>query len=276
MRRLRRSGVRASRRSEPRPERAEAPAEEPRSQGEKKKDVIPGGRPGADPGRAGGSGAERRGESAPRSRGGRESPAAKPELTAAEENRRPPPRAAPRRKMEKGARFLATGKRKELDCPRHPASRQRQDHDQQARPRGVLPAAPAPDDGQAAAHGLRLRGQRRRPRSASTAAASAARPGRSDTASARALTEIDSELRGDLKRRGFLTRDARVKERRKAGSRRPQAAAVQQALTRRVRRSASSSEPTGSEERLDVPHRRAGDLARAARDASLAASARRS
>ena len=34
---------------------------------------------------------------------------------------------------------------------------------------------------------------------------------------ARALTEIDPELRGDLKRRGFLTRDAREKERRKAG-----------------------------------------------------------
>jgi small subunit ribosomal protein S9 len=34
---------------------------------------------------------------------------------------------------------------------------------------------------------------------------------------ARALTEIDPQLRGDLKRRGFLTRDARVKERRKAG-----------------------------------------------------------
>jgi small subunit ribosomal protein S9 len=34
---------------------------------------------------------------------------------------------------------------------------------------------------------------------------------------ARALTEIDSELRGELKRRGFLTRDARAKERRKAG-----------------------------------------------------------
>jgi small subunit ribosomal protein S9 len=34
---------------------------------------------------------------------------------------------------------------------------------------------------------------------------------------ARALTEVDSELRGELKRRGFLTRDARVKERRKAG-----------------------------------------------------------
>jgi small subunit ribosomal protein S9 len=34
---------------------------------------------------------------------------------------------------------------------------------------------------------------------------------------ARALTEIDPELRGELKRRGFLTRDARAKERRKAG-----------------------------------------------------------
>jgi small subunit ribosomal protein S9 len=34
---------------------------------------------------------------------------------------------------------------------------------------------------------------------------------------ARALTEIDPELRKDLKRRGFLTRDARAKERRKAG-----------------------------------------------------------
>ena len=33
----------------------------------------------------------------------------------------------------------------------------------------------------------------------------------------RALTEIDPELRQELKRRGFLTRDARVKERRKAG-----------------------------------------------------------
>ncbi len=34
---------------------------------------------------------------------------------------------------------------------------------------------------------------------------------------ARALTEVDSELRTELKRRGFLTRDARAKERRKAG-----------------------------------------------------------
>jgi small subunit ribosomal protein S9 len=34
---------------------------------------------------------------------------------------------------------------------------------------------------------------------------------------ARALTEIDPELRPELKRRGLLTRDARAKERRKAG-----------------------------------------------------------
>jgi small subunit ribosomal protein S9 len=34
---------------------------------------------------------------------------------------------------------------------------------------------------------------------------------------ARALTDIDPELRGELKRRGLLTRDARAKERRKAG-----------------------------------------------------------
>ncbi|HLM51504.1 MAG TPA: 30S ribosomal protein S9 [Solirubrobacteraceae bacterium] len=34
---------------------------------------------------------------------------------------------------------------------------------------------------------------------------------------ARALLEADPNLRGELKRRGFLTRDARAKERKKAG-----------------------------------------------------------
>lgn len=34
---------------------------------------------------------------------------------------------------------------------------------------------------------------------------------------ARALTALDAEMRGDLKREGFLTRDARIKERKKAG-----------------------------------------------------------
>jgi len=33
----------------------------------------------------------------------------------------------------------------------------------------------------------------------------------------RALIEADPNLRGELKRRGFLTRDSRVKERKKAG-----------------------------------------------------------
>ncbi len=33
----------------------------------------------------------------------------------------------------------------------------------------------------------------------------------------RALIDADPNLRGELKRRGFLTRDARVKERKKAG-----------------------------------------------------------
>ena len=33
----------------------------------------------------------------------------------------------------------------------------------------------------------------------------------------RALIEADPNLRGELKRRGFLTRDPRVKERKKAG-----------------------------------------------------------
>ncbi|MGD9697261.1 MAG: 30S ribosomal protein S9 [Thermoleophilia bacterium] len=34
---------------------------------------------------------------------------------------------------------------------------------------------------------------------------------------ARALTVADENLRGDLKKEGFLTRDARIKERKKAG-----------------------------------------------------------
>jgi hypothetical protein len=47
----------------------------------------------------------------------------------------------------------------------------------------------------------------------------------------RALLEADPNLRGELKRRGFLTRDARAKERKKAGPQEgPQEAAVLQAL----------------------------------------------
>ena len=48
---------------------------------------------------------------------------------------------------------------------------------------------------------------------------------------ARALCDVDPALRPELKRRGMLTRDARVKERRKAGPQEgPQAPAVLQAL----------------------------------------------
>ena len=52
---------------------------------------------------------------------------------------------------------------------------------------------------------------------ASTAAASPARPARSATGSRSALIEADANLRTDLKRQGFLTRDARQVERKKAG-----------------------------------------------------------
>ena len=52
---------------------------------------------------------------------------------------------------------------------------------------------------------------------ASTVAASAARPGAVRHGIARALVEADPELRVPLKREGFLTRDARQVERKKAG-----------------------------------------------------------
>ena len=53
--------------------------------------------------------------------------------------------------------------------------------------------------------------------SACTAAASADRPGAVRHGIARALVEADPELRVPLKREGFLTRDARQVERKKAG-----------------------------------------------------------
>ncbi len=110
----------------------------------------------------------RSGRSAPRSLPARKpkrrsGPAREAELVGEAEEE---PSAASRApaKIEGDARFLATGKRKTLDRPRHRPSRQRQDRGQQARARGVLPAAPAPDDGPPAPDDHRLRGQRRRPR----------------------------------------------------------------------------------------------------------------
>jgi small subunit ribosomal protein S9 len=50
---------------------------------------------------------------------------------------------------------------------------------------------------------------------------------------ARALVEADPNLRVPLKREGFLTRDARIVERKKAGPpQSPQSPAVLEALTR--------------------------------------------
>jgi small subunit ribosomal protein S9 len=119
-------------------------------------------------------------------------------------------------KMEKGSRFLATGKRKcsiarvtlmpgdgkfsvngrELDefFPR-PL------HQTMAKQPLTVAGYEGNVDVRVRVHGGGVSGQ-----------AGAVRHG-----IAKALTEIDAELRGDLKRRGFLTRDARVKERRKAG-----------------------------------------------------------
>ena len=119
-------------------------------------------------------------------------------------------------KMEKGARFLATGKRKSAiarvivlpgDGKIEVNKRSLEEffprplHQTIAKQPLVVSGYEGNVDVRVRVHGGGISGQ-----------AGAVRHG-----IARALTEIDAELRGDLKRRGFLTRDARVKERRKAG-----------------------------------------------------------
>ena len=119
-------------------------------------------------------------------------------------------------KMEKGARFLATGKRKSAIArvtvlPGNGKIEINKRSIEEFFPRPLhqtivkQPLAVSGYEGnvdvRVRVHGGGISGQ-----------AGAIRHG-----VARALTEIDAELRGDLKRRGFLTRDARVKERRKAG-----------------------------------------------------------
>ena len=119
-------------------------------------------------------------------------------------------------KMESGSRFLATGKRK---CSIARVTLLPGDGKIEINKRGLEEFFPRPlhqtmavqpltvsgyegnVDVRVRVHGGGISGQ-----------AGAVRHG-----IARALTEIDPELRGELKRRGFLTRDARVKERRKAG-----------------------------------------------------------
>jgi small subunit ribosomal protein S9 len=135
------------------------------------------------------------------------------ELAAAEESE-----AASRApaKMESGARFLATGKRKssiarvtlvpgdgkfEINKRSLEEFFPRPLHQTMVKQPLAVSGYEGNVDVRVRVHGGGISGQ-----------AGAVRHG-----IARALTEIDAELRGDLKRRGFLTRDARVKERRKAG-----------------------------------------------------------
>jgi len=136
------------------------------------------------------------------------------ELTATEETDAAASRAPA--KIEKGARFLATGKRKsaiarvtvlpgngkiEINKRSIEEFFPRPLHQTIAKQPLVVSGYEGNVDVRVRVHGGGISGQ-----------AGAVRHG-----IARALTEIDAELRGDLKRRGFLTRDARVKERRKAG-----------------------------------------------------------
>ncbi len=136
------------------------------------------------------------------------------ELAAAQETDAAASRAPA--KMEKGARFLATGKRKsaiarvtlvpgngkiEINTRSIEEFFPRPLHQTMAKQPLAVSGYEGNVDVRVRVHGGGISGQ-----------AGAVRHG-----IARALTEIDAELRGDLKRRGFLTRDARVKERRKAG-----------------------------------------------------------
>ncbi len=128
------------------------------------------------------------------------------------------PRAASRApaKMESGARYLATGKRKrsvarvtllpgsgkiEINKRALEEFFPRPLHQTMARQPLATTGYEGSVDVRVRVHGGGVSGQ-----------AGAVRHG-----IARALTEVDPALRVELKRRGFLTRDARVKERRKAG-----------------------------------------------------------
>ena len=137
------------------------------------------------------------------------------ELTGAEETDAEAASRAPA-EMESGARYLATGKRKrsiarvtlvpgngKFEVNKRPLEEffPRPLHQTMARQPLSVSGYEGNVDVSVRVHGGGISGQ-----------AGAVRHG-----VARALTEIDAELRGDLKRRGFLTRDARVKERRKAG-----------------------------------------------------------
>lgn len=195
------------------PAAEEAPADEPKAE-EKKKDVIPG----ADlepilvePDKPELSAEERaRLEAEEEEKARREA-----ELAATEDTDEAAASRAPA-KIDAGARFLATGKRKrsiarvtlvpgngkiEINKRSIEDFFPRPLHQTMVKQPLAVSGYEGNVDVRVRVHGGGVSGQ-----------AGAVRHG-----VARALTEIDSELRGDLKRRGFLTRDARVKERYKAG-----------------------------------------------------------
>jgi small subunit ribosomal protein S9 len=137
------------------------------------------------------------------------------ELTGEAEEEPTPASRAPQ-KMEGDARFLATGKRKtsiarvtllpgsgKIEVNKRPLEDffPRPLHQTMARQPLTITGYEGSVDVRVRVHGGGISGQ-----------AGAVRHG-----IARALTAVDPELRGELKRRGFLTRDARAKERRKAG-----------------------------------------------------------
>jgi small subunit ribosomal protein S9 len=187
-----------------------APESEPK---EKKKDVIPGAD--LEPILVEPEGPELSAEEKARLEAEEEEKARREaELAAAQETDAAASRAPA--KMEKGARFLATGKRKsaiarvtvmpgngkiEINKRSLEEFFPRPLHQTMVKQPLAVSGYEGNVDLRIRVHGGGISGQ-----------AGAVRHG-----VARALTEIDAELRGDLKRRGFLTRDARVKERRKAG-----------------------------------------------------------
>lgn len=196
-------------------ETEEAPpaAEEPKAE-EKKKDVIPGAD--LEPILVEPEGPELSAEERARLEAEEEEKARREaELAATEETDVAAASRAPA-KMDKGARFLATGKRKssiarvtlvpgngkiEINKRSLEEFFPRPLHQTMVKQPLTVSGYEGNVDVRVRVHGGGISGQ-----------AGAVRHG-----VARALTEIDSELRPDLKRRGFLTRDARVKERRKAG-----------------------------------------------------------
>lgn len=203
--------------AEPVAEEAEEAAEEPEVEekpAEKKKDVIPGAD--LEPIAVEPEPRELSAEERARLEAEEEEKARREAALAdAEESEAAPASRAPA-KMESGSRFLATGKRKrsiarvtlvpgdgKIEVNKRSLEEffPRPLHQTMARQPLTVTGYEGNVDVRVRVHGGGVSGQ-----------AGAVRHG-----IARALTEIDAELRGDLKRRGFLTRDARVKERRKAG-----------------------------------------------------------